>query len=183
MDQHLAELENHVSRIVTETISEFVSLRTNRPTAKLVEDIKVAVYGEEPMTIKQLGSISIVPPREIDISVWDGSAVAAISEAVSTALNLNVSASGTLIRVILPALTDERRREVGKLAGRIAEDARIKIRSLRDASNKKIEGDAGGGWITEDQKFKLKERVQKIIDAGNNKIEASLSGKLKEIQE
>lgn len=175
-------LESDINKLVSETASELSSLRTNRPTAKLVEDIKVMAYGE-PMTIKQLGSISIIPPREIGISIWDASIASAVSEAISTSLNLNAVVSGALIRVILPTLTDERRREVSKIAGRVAEDARIKIRSLRDDANKKIAAAADSGDIAEDQKFKLKDQVQKIIDVGNGKIEESLNNKLKEIQE
>ncbi len=178
----LIELESGIGKIVAAAASELASLRTNRPTAKLVEDIKVVVYNE-PMTIKQLGSISIVPPREIDISIWDASTTSVIAEAISAALNLNAVVSGTLIRVILPALTDERRRDIGKVASRIAEDARIKIRSFRDGANKKIESDTAAGRVAEDQKFKLKEQVQKIIDAGNVKIGDTLDLKLKEIQE
>ena len=136
------------------------------------------------MPIKQAGSISVNPPREILISVWDRQAVSIVAKAIESS-NLNVSANtdGNLIRINLPPLSAERRQELAKVVKKESEEARIKIRSLRDEVNKKIRQREENGEITEDQELKLKEQIQKSIDKANKDIEEMLEKKIKEIEE
>ena len=163
--------------------SQFAVVRGGRPSPKLVEDIAIDYFGQR-MLIKQMGSISINPPREILISIWDKQAVSIVVKAIESS-NLNVSANtdGNLIRINLPPLSVERRQELAKVVKKESEEARIKIRSLRDEANKKIKQQEESGEITEDGKFKLKEQIQKSIDKANKDIEEMLEKKIKEIEE
>ncbi len=159
------------------------SIRSGRPTPKLVENLPVDYFGQK-MTVKQLGSIGIVPPTTIQISVWDAQAVAAVSKAIESS-NLSVVANidGNLVRINLPPLSSERRQELIKVIKKEAEEAKIKVRHLRDEENKKINRQEEEGEIGEDQKFKLKEETQKEIDKTNEEIERILENKIKEIEE
>lgn len=176
-------LDQKLTSIAASFKDELSGIRTNRPTPKLVENIKVEAYGQH-MTVKQVGAISIMPPREIDISVWDKDVVNVVAKAIEgSGLGVTANVDGTLIRINLPILTDERRKELEKLIRSMAEEARIKIRHARDEANKDIERDFKDKKISEDKKFKGKEKVQKAVDEANKKIEDALESKLKEISE
>ncbi|MEK7548965.1 MAG: ribosome recycling factor [Patescibacteria group bacterium] len=159
------------------------SIRSGRPTPKLVENLPVDYFNQK-MTIKQLGSISIIPPTTIQISVWDAQAVSSVSKAIESS-NLSVVANidGNLVRINLPPLSSERRQDLIKVIKKEAEEAKIKIRHIRDEENKKINRQEEEGEIGEDQKFKLKEETQKEIDKVNEEIERILENKIKEIEE
>ena len=159
------------------------SIRSGRPTPKLVENLPVD-YLNQKMTIKQLGSISIVPPTTIQISVWDAQAISSVSKAIESS-NLSVVANidGNLVRINLPPPSSERRQDLIKVVKKEAEEAKIKIRHIRDEENKKINRQEEEGEIGEDQKFKLKEETQKEIDKANEEIERILENKIKEIEE
>ncbi|MEK7634465.1 MAG: ribosome recycling factor [Patescibacteria group bacterium] len=177
------ELENKIKEILNYFKDQLSAIRSGRPTPKLVEDLSVDYFGQK-MTIKQLGSINIIPPREIQISVWDKQAVGGVIKAIENS-NLSVSANtdGNLIRINLPALSTERRQELIKVAKKEAEETKIKIRHSRDEFNKKISSQEESGEITEDQKFKLKNDVQKMVDGANKNIEEIIEKKTKEIEE
>ena len=125
-----------------------------------------------------------MPPREIHITAWDKAAVAAIEKAISnSSLGLNPVSQGNVIIINMPPLTLERREELIKLIKSITEKCRIKIRTMRDESNKKTANLFNEKEINEDQKFKLKERIQETVDGVNGKIEDLLNKKIKEISE
>jgi len=177
------DLEQKIKESLEYLKSQFAAVRGGRPSPKLVEDISIDYFGQR-MPIKQAGSISVNPPREILISVWDRQAVSIVAKAIESS-NLNVSANtdGNLIRINLPPLSAERRQELAKVVKKESEEARIKIRSLRDEVNKKIRQREENGEITEDQELKLKEQIQKSIDKANKDIEEMLEKKIKEIEE
>lgn len=183
MEDYAKDLEKAARPALESFKNELSGVRTNRPTPKLVEDIKVD-YLEQQLSVKQLGSISVVPPREINISVWDQGSVNAVAKAIETSgRGLTANVSGNVIRINLPTLTDERRQELTKLVKNLTEQIKIKIRSLRDEVNKKIEAAFKAKTLSEDQKFKSKNQVQKIVDKLNAEAETLLVGKLKEISE
>lgn len=178
----IKHFEQKLSVISGALKEELQGIRTNRPTAKLVENIKVDAYGQQ-MTVKQLGSISIVPPREIDISVWDKEVIHAVAKAIEDAgLGVTANTEGALIRIHLPTLTDERRKELIKLVKSLIEEARIKVRGARDEANKELEKRLKEGTLSEDQKFTQKEKVQVAVDAANKAIEEMLENKMSEIE-
>jgi ribosome recycling factor len=180
---NIKELESKLQPIVGHLKEELSTIRTNRPSPKLVEGIKVT-YLEQIMTVQQLGSITITPPRQIVVTCWDRSAVEPVASAINkSGLGVSALADGNIVRVNLPSLTDERRAELEKLVKSITETSRIGIRTARDEFNKKIEAEFKSKSITEDQKFKLKEEVQKTTDRFNKEIEELLSKKVTEIHE
>lgn len=178
----LKSFEQKLQSITSTFKSELQSLHGNRPSPKMVEDIKVEYYGQV-MTVKQLGSISVVPPREIDISVWDAKAAGVVSKAIEDSLKVSASSSGNLIRVNLPQLTDERKKELEKVVRRTAEEMRIRIRGLRDEVNKEIKKMEEDKKLSEDAAFKKREEVQKLVDKNNKDLENLLDAKIKEIFE
>lgn len=183
MDILLKNFESELKNILTHLQEELRSVRSNRPSVQLLEDVKVDYYGQ-PMTVKQLGSLSIQPPRDILVSVWDKAAVGAVSKAVETAkAGFSVSTDGQIVRVSLPPLTDERRAELSKMVKKMTEETRISVRGQRDETMKKIKAAEDGGEINEDAAFKYKEKAQKIVEDINKNLESALESKLRELSE
>lgn len=161
-------------------LGELKAVRSNRPSVGMVEDVRVEAYGQT-MEVKQLGSLSIRPPREIEVNVWDHSVIGAVAKAIENAkMGFSVAVDGTTVRVTLPPLTDERRAELTKMVRKMTEEARIAVRGERDEAIKELKLQAG---ISEDQVFKSKAQIQKVVDAANEKIETALESKLQELGE
>jgi ribosome recycling factor len=178
----IQDFKNRLEPILASLKKELAVLRSNRPSPTLVEDIKVSYYNQL-LTVKQLGSISAVPPREIDIHVWDKETLNSIIKAIETSGHgFSIQSEGNLVRIYLPELSEERRKELLKKAKQIAEEQRIEIRHCRDESNKQVQKKFDGREITEDQKFKLKEQIQKEVEWVNGEIEKILEAKVKEIE-
>lgn len=183
VEQLLKDLIANLKTSIDALKLELSGIRTNRPSPRLVDQMKVQ-YMDQEFTVQQLGSITIAPPREIDISLWDPASVPAVVKAIETSgMGLTANSDGNLIRINLPALTDERRAELTKLVKNLTEQSKIRVRGLRDDANKKIESAFKEKLLTEDQKFRSREKVQDIIDKANGEIETNLSGKIKEIAE
>ena len=176
MDQDLKRLEQQLSALVLKFKEELAGIRANRPTTRLVEDIKVDYFGQF-LTIKQLGSISIIPPREITISCWDKNSVASVAKAIEGAhLGLSIIIDGSLVRINLPPLTDERRKELVKLVSGLGEKQRIAVRVRRDEFNKIAKANPD-----EDMREYLKKQIQDRVDKANKEIETFLKNKVVEI--
>ncbi|MBI3046562.1 MAG: ribosome recycling factor [Candidatus Harrisonbacteria bacterium] len=179
----LKNLEQKLKFLLESLKTEFQTIRSGRPSPRMVEDIKVEVYGQL-MPVKALGSISVIPPREIQISLWDKEAVNAVAKAIeNSSLNVAANTDGNLIRINLPQLTDERKKEMEKVVKKMAEETRIKVRTAREDANKEIKNLETGKKLSEDAAFKQKEAVQKLVDKINEEIEKLLENKLKEIFE
>lgn len=150
---------------------EIAAIRTGRATPALVEDILVEYFGSK-LKIKELASITTPESRTLLIQPWDKNALEPISGAISkSGVGLAPIADGQLIRLNLPALTEDRRKEFIKLLKRKTEESRIKIRKTRDEIRDQIAKLAKNGDIREDDKFKSQEDLQKIVDEYNGKIE------------
>jgi len=181
MEEVIKVAEKEFSAVVAIFKQDISGIRTNRPTSKLVEDIKVD-YMDQQFPIKQLGAINIVPPREIQINVWDKGALAAIVKAIeASGIGMTPNIDGNTIRLFLPTITDERRKELEKLIRETAEKHRIRIRSVRDDANKKVEAGFKAKLVTEDQRFRFKKQVQEAVDKVNKEIDRLLEDKLREI--
>lgn len=175
---YIKEIEEKLAGIVNAFSEEVSSIRGNRPNTKMVENIKVN-YLDSTLTIQQMASISIEPPRDIVISPWDKEAIPAIEKAIGdSAFGLSVSTQGGLIRAKLPEMTEEKINEFIKLVKSTAEGYKIKIRTIRDDINKKALKDIKD----EDEKFRTKEEIQKKVDAANEAIEEIVEAKTKEIK-
>ncbi len=183
MDKDLAGLEKDLIALEARFKEELSGIRSNRPSPKMIEDIQVEYFGAF-MPIKQLGSIAVVPPRELIVNVWDKGAAPAVGKAIEDAnLGVSVSNQGLAIRVSLPPLSTERRAELVKLVKGIMEERRIEVRSRRDEINKAFKAEMEEGILREDEKFRLQEGVQKLVDKANDTLENIISDKIKELEE
>lgn len=183
MDQELKTFEKELEGIVIRLKEEFSGIRTNKPTTKLVEDIKVNYYNQD-LPIKSVGTVSIAPPRDIIISVWDKGAVNIVAKAIQdAAIGMTPNIDGNSIRLSLPTLTDERKADLVKVIKKTTEEYRIRIRQMRDEINKSIKKAEDADELNENDSFKNKNRVQKAVDKTNESIEHMLVDKVKEIQE
>lgn len=177
----IKELEGEFGVIFSKIKEELNMVRSNRPSVAILENIKVNVY-DQWMTVQQLGSLSVQPPKDILITIWDKNAVGAIMKAIEDAkIGLSVSNDGNVIRASLPVLTDERKQELAKLVKKISENYRIQVRARRDEAMRKVKAAEDSGDVNEDQEFKLKEKIQKQVDEANKKIEDLVEKKLSEL--
>lgn len=181
-DQYPKELESHLKAIVEKLREELRSIRGSRPSVDLIEDIKVNYYEEE-LPIKQLGSLSNLPPRSIQISVWDKNAVGAVVKAIENARRgFSVSNDGNNVIATISPLVSERREELTRLIKKTAENSRIQVRHHRDEVIKKLKDAETKKEATEDEVFKAKEKAQRTVEEANKQIEELVSGKLKELE-
>ena len=160
---------------------EFSGLRTGRASASMLEPVQVEIYGSR-MPINQVGTINVPEPRMLSVQVWDASAVKSVEKAIRDAgLGLNPQAEGNVIRVPIPALNEERRKELSKVAGKYSEAARVSVRNVRrDGMEllKKLEKDK---TISEDEAERHSDSVQKATDECIKKIDTMLADKEKDI--
>lgn len=159
------------------------TLRIGRANPALVEDIIVDYYGSK-MPVKQLATISAPEPRTLVVQPWDKNAVSAIEKAIqASSLGINPIVDKDVIRVTIPALTEERRLALAKIVKTKLEEAKIAARKDRDEAIKIIEALFAGKKITEDDKFKEKQEAQRAIDEANRGLEDMANKKEKEIKE
>ncbi|MEX1063825.1 MAG: ribosome recycling factor [Candidatus Paceibacterota bacterium] len=150
---------------------DIATIRTGRATPALVEDILVDYYGQK-MRVKELASISTPEPRTVVIQPWDKGAVEPITGAIRKSdIGLSPVVDGEIIRLNIPPLTEERRKEFIKVLKQKTEETRVKIRRIREEIWDKIQRMEKEGEIREDDKFKGKEDLQKMVDEYNSKIE------------
>src|SRR5579863_3425536 len=180
---NMAKYRERMDRSVTALKEEFSSLRTGRANAGLLEHVTVEAYGSN-MPINQLGAVSVPDPRSITVSVWDKGLVVSVEKAIRNAgLGLNPVVEGQNLRVPVPALTEERRRDLAKLAGKYAEQQRIAVRNVRREAMddlKKAEKDAA---ISQDEHKRLEGDVQKITDEAIKRVDEALKTKEHEIMQ
>ena len=160
---------------------EFGGLRTGRASASLLEPVMIEAYGSQ-MPINQVGTIGIPEPRMLTVQVWDKTMVKSVEKAImESGLGLNPMSDGQLVRIPLPALTEERRLELSKIAAKYAEDARIAVRNVRRHAMDELKRSEKDGSITEDEHHDYSQEIQELTDNYVNKIDESLSYKEKDI--
>ncbi len=158
-------------------------VRTGRASAALLDSITVDYYGTA-MPLNQVASISVPESRLITIQPWDNNILSDIEKAIlSSDLGLTPSNDGKLIRVSVPPLTEERRKELVKLIKKMAEDCRVAIRNVRRDAIEKLKAQKKAKEISEDEMYKLQDEVQKLTDNHIKKVEEILGKKEKEIME
>lgn len=161
--------------------NELNSIRTGRATPTLVENLIVDYYGTKTPLI-QLASISIPDPKSIVIQPWDRNSTKDIEKAIQiSSLGINPVNEGTIIRIVIPPLTEERRGELVKLANKKTEEAKISIRNIREEMWKELKNQEKEGKISEDELFLTQKELQKIVDEFNEKIKEISEKKEEEI--
>ncbi|HEY0283015.1 MAG TPA: ribosome recycling factor [Rhizomicrobium sp.] len=177
------EMTRRMNGAVAGLKGEFAGLRTGRASPALLDPVSIEAYGNQ-MHVSQLGTISTPEPRLLTVQIWDRSMVKAVDKAIRDAgLGLNPQVDGQILRIPIPELNEERRKELVKLAHKYAEQGRIAVRNVRrDGMEilKKLEKDHK---ISQDEHHKLGDELQKITDAHIKEVDLLLQGKEQEIMQ
>ncbi len=176
-----ADLERRMAGAVESLRHDLTGLRTGRASTTLLDPVTVEVYGAH-MPIVQVATVSVPEPRMLSVQVWDKANVGPVDKAIRSAgLGLNPIVDGQTLRLPIPDLTEERRKELAKLAGKYAEAARIAVRNVRRDGNDSLKIDEKKGVYSEDERKRLETEVQKLTDATIADIDALSAAKEKEI--
>jgi ribosome recycling factor len=179
----LSELKNRMQKSITSLREELAGLRTGRASASLLEPVTVEAYGSR-MPLNQVATVTVPEPRMLSVQVWDRQMANAVEKAIrDSGLGLNPMGEGQIIRVPLPELNEERRRDLTKVAHNYAEQARVAVRHIRrDGMDilKKAEKD---GDMSQDDARVQTDLVQKATDAAVAEIDAVVSAKEQEIMQ
>lgn len=177
------DLNNHINDIKTHYKSELLKIRTGRANVSLVEDILVEAYdGSPPLKLNELASLSTPDAQLISVSPWDKSILRKIEEAiVKSGRGLNPSNDGSNIRVPVPALTEERRKELVKEVYAKLEESKIRVRNIRQDAIKSSEEQEDQGVISEDEMYRIKKEIEDIIQKANKELTEMAEIKEKEL--
>ena len=176
------ELKKKVGEVEEWLKREMSSIRTGRANATILDNVKVEAYGAK-MSIQELANVSVADSRSLVIAPWDANIAKDIEKAILTSnLGLSVNIGDQGIRIIFPELTSERREGLLKLAKQKLEEARISLRGLRDKTWDEIQKKEKDKEISEDNRFRLKDEMQKIVNGANEKLGEDYERKEKEIK-
>jgi ribosome recycling factor len=176
-----ADIQRRMHGAVEALKHDLGGLRTGRASVTLLEPVHVEVYGAN-MPINQVATISAPEPRMLSVQVWDRSNVGVVEKAIRSAgLGLNPVTEGQNIRLPIPDLTEERRKELAKLAGQYAEKAKIAVRNVRRDGMDSLKADEKKHEISEDERKRLETEVQKLTDETIAEVDAAAAAKEKEI--
>lgn len=176
------DTETKMRKTVESTQREFATIRTGRASTGLVEGIKVDYYGAL-TPLKQLAAVSTPDARLVVIQPWDKNAMTEIERAIlKSEIGITPTNDGKVIRLSIPPLTQERRAELDKILKKIAEDGKVSLRTARHAAIENVRKSEKDKVITEDEKFKSQDDIQKLTDKYIKEIDTSLAAKEKEIQ-
>jgi len=176
-----ADLKRRMHGAVEALKHDLGGLRTGRASVALVEPVHVEVYGSN-MPLNQVATVSTPEPRMLSVQVWDRSNVNAVEKAIRNAgLGINPIVDGQVIRLPIPELTEERRKELAKLVGQYAEKAKIAVRNVRRDGMEHLKADEKKHDISEDERKRLENEVQKLTDETIKEIDDAAAAKEKEI--
>lgn len=180
------DLGKHKARMdkaVTALKDEFAALRTGRASAALLDQVHVEAYGSR-MPISQVGAVSVPEPRSINVSVWDKGLVVSVEKAIrNSGLGLNPVVEGQNLRIPIPPLSEERRRELVKLAGKYAEQQRVAVRNVRHEAMDDLKKAEKDSLINQDEHKRLEREVQKLTDEAVKRVDETLKAKEHEIMQ
>jgi ribosome recycling factor len=176
-----ADIQRRMHGAVEALKHDLGGLRTGRASITLLEPVHVEVYGSN-MPLNQVATISAPEPRMLSVQVWDRSNVGPVEKAIRSAgLGLNPVTEGQNVRLPIPDLTEERRKELAKLAGQYAEKAKIAVRNVRRDGMDLLKQDEKKNEISEDERKRLETEVQKLTDETISEVDAAAAAKEKEI--
>lgn len=175
--------EDRMKKTIASLKEDLASIRTGRASAALFDKIRVDYYGEK-SPLNQVANISIPEARLIVIQPWDRAMIGEIEKAIRTSeLSLNPSNDGKIIRISIPPLTEERRKDLAKQAKNLAEQSRVAIRNIRRDGNEELKKAQKNGELTEDDESKAETELQNLTDKYIKEINHILEEKEKEIME
>src|SRR5690606_10663929 len=174
---------DRMDKAVAALKDEFAGLRTGRASAGLLDPVQVEAYGSS-SPLNAVAAISVPEPRMISVNVWDKGLVVSVEKAIRNAgLGLNPVVDGTTLRIPIPPLTEERRRDIAKLAGKYAEQQRIAVRNVRRDAMDALKDAEKKGEISQDEQKKMEAEVQKDTDAAIKRVDEALKAKEVEIMQ
>ncbi len=177
------ETRERMGKSVNTLKAEFKKVRTGRASLALLDGIRVDYYGTL-TPLNQMASLAVPESRLITIQPWDLSVIKEIEKAIlKSDLGLTPSSDGKIIRIAIPPLTEDRRRELVKIANKISEEYKVAVRNIRRDSNETLKGFKKDGDISEDEAFKAQDQIQKITDEFIRRIDEVYQEKEKEILE
>lgn len=178
----LDELGRRMDGAISALRQEFASLRTGRASASMLDPVTVEAYGA-PTPVTQVATVNVPEPRMIVLNVWDKSMIGAVDKALrSSGLGVNPVVDGTIIRIPIPELNEERRRELAKVAGQYAEKARVAVRNVRrDGLDQLKKAKAAG--LSEDEQKQLADKIQGLTDKHIAAVDSALADKEAEIMQ
>ena len=179
----LSKYKDRMDKAIAALKEEFGSLRTGRASASLLDQVVVEAYGQK-MQINQVGAVSVPEPRMITVSVWDKGMVVSVEKAIrNSGLGLNPVVDGQTLRLPIPALTEERRKEIAKMAGKYAEQQKIAVRNVRRDANDDLKKAEKDGVISQDEQKRMEAEVQKFTDEAVKRVDEALKIKEQEIMQ
>lgn len=182
-DEILKDAKQRMKKSVENFRQELTKLRTGRAHTSLLDHIKVDYYGSE-VPINQAANVSVADARTLTVQPWDKSLVPIIEKAIiNSDLGLNPATAGEVIRIPLPSLTEERRRDLTRIVGQEAEHARVAIRNIRRDANHHLKELLKDKSITEDDEHRSEDQIQKLTDESIDKVDDIAQSKEKELME
>ena len=179
----LPRYRERMDKAVVALKDEFASLRTGRASASLLDQVMVEAYGST-VPLNQCGSVSVPEPRSITVSVWDKGLTVSVEKAIRNAgLGFNPVVDGQNLRIPIPPLTEERRKDLVKVAGKYTEQQKIAIRNVRRDANDDIKKAQKDGVITEDDQKRMEKEIQEFTDAAIKRADEALKTKEQEIMQ
>lgn len=183
METIYANTKERMEKSISSLKYEYNSIRAGRANAAILDKVLVDYYGTQ-TPINQMAAISVPEARILAIQPWDGSALSLIEKAIlASDIGINPSNDGHTIRLVFPALTEERRKQLSKDVSKIAEDSKVAVRQIRRDSIEKVKTMKKNSEITEDDQKKAEEKLQKITDEYVKKIDDICAAKTAEILE
>ncbi|MEE9250415.1 MAG: ribosome recycling factor [Alphaproteobacteria bacterium] len=179
----ISDLKHRMDGAINVLRSEFGGLRTGRASASLLDRVVVPAYGGE-LPINQVATVNVPAPRLLTVNVWDKSVVPAVEKAIrDSGLGLNPASDGQIVRVPIPELSEERRVELVKIAGKYAEQAKVSVRNVRRDGMDTLKRMEKAGEISQDEHRAWSEEIQSLTDDHVKEIDETLAGKEKEIMQ
>ena len=178
----LGDLERRMDGALAALRQEFASLRTGRASANMLDPVTVQAYGTS-MPLNQVATVNVPEPRMLTVNVWDKTLVGPVEKAIrSSGLGINPVVDGQTLRLPIPELNEERRRDLSKLAGQYAESARVAIRNIRRDGMDQIKKGKSAGLSEDDQRV-YHDEIQEMTDAHIKKVDDALETKQEEIMQ
>jgi len=176
-----AAIEKRMEKTIASLKSELATIRTGRANAALLDHVRVSYYGSD-VPVSQIGNISVPEPRMLMVAPWEKTALADLEKAIlASDLGLNPSNDGEVIRIILPELTEDRRKDLVKQVKQVGEKSKVSVRNIRRDGNDDVKKQAKDESLPEDEVKRMQDKVQKLTDRFIAEVDAVVEHKEKDI--
>jgi ribosome recycling factor len=183
LDEVYTHAEEHMNKTLENLLHELSGIRTGKASPAILDVIRINYYGQT-VPLKQIANVSVPDPRTLVVQPWDRSIIGEIEKAIQASdLGLNPQNDGTTVRLPIPALTEERRRDLVKVVKRIGEDARIAVRNIRRDANERFKKLEKEHELSQDAMHGKQDAIQKLTDGLVKRVDEAVAGKEKEVLE